>query len=522
MNIKEAVVDAAQPDRGSPWRKSFMGHDFRVDDSTWKLCKDITIPIRSLLIQTPDSLKTQVKAMMAFFSERYSSGYVKGISVALGHLFAKMEDNEFSDVFFVNYRASSKLAERYLSNLRSFFRQWYRLGYLGMTKSLVDMLDSWRIAGAARGEAVKRLDATEGPFSDLELESFNDGAVAQFELGEINIEELSLSLLMSHTGRRPIQITHLKICDIWSSKPLTAGSEEIRYFVNIPRVKQGLPFRTAFKAFEITRELWSVLTAQSSAVTRWYLQLGGDDQPVIVRQLPLFPGRKAFTEQIGSPTFCIKLQTDALHMRSSYVTKALKKVSETAGLCSHRTEEELHVFARRFRYTIGTRGAREGLNKYVIAELLDHSDIQHVDAYTLNVPEHVKRIDEAVAYQLISIAQAFSGVLVNSEGDALRGHDSRSRIRNDKFSCGTCGHFGFCGALAPISCYTCIHFQAWMDAPHEEVLRDLISERERIIAITGDMTIAAVNDRTIFAVAEVVKRCESRRKEMGGEDLCDE
>ncbi|KWT02561.1 hypothetical protein AL047_27825 [Pseudomonas syringae pv. broussonetiae] len=118
MNSKDAVVDAAHPDRGSPWRKSFMGHDFRVDDSTWKLCKDITIPIRSLLIQTPDSLKTQVKAMMAFFSERYSSGYVKGICVALGHLFAQMEDNEFSDVFFVNYRASSKLAERYLSHLR--------------------------------------------------------------------------------------------------------------------------------------------------------------------------------------------------------------------------------------------------------------------------------------------------------------------------------------------------------------------------------------------------------------------
>jgi hypothetical protein len=153
----------------------------------------------------------------------------------------------------------------------------------------------------------------------------------------------------------------------------------------------------------------------------------------------------------------------------------------------------------------------------VIAELLDHDDTQNAGVYTENVPEHVNALNEAVARQLAPLAQAFAGVLVNSESDALRGGDSTSRVRTQSgASTGTCGHFGFCGALSPIACYTCRHFQAWLDGAHDEVLQALLAERTRILSITQDKTIASVNDRTIFAVAEVVRRCESRRAELDG------
>jgi len=155
----------------------------------------------------------------------------------------------------------------------------------------------------------------------------------------------------------------------------------------------------------------------------------------------------------------------------------------------------------------------------IIAELLDHTDDQNARVYTENVPEHVTAIDEAVARQLAPIAQAFSGVLVDRESDALRGSDPTSRIRTDGGAgVGTCGMYGFCGALAPIACYTCKSFQPWLDGPHQEVLDGLLAERDRIQEITRDESIAAINDRTVIAVAEVVRRCTEREKELGAMD----
>lgn len=496
------------------------GHTFDPDSDTWKLSKDISVAMSVLLDEAGDNLKESIKKVMAYYAQNYSAGQVKSFSVALLHYFRNGSSVEISDVALLNYRGTSQNSLTNISRLRPFFRRWYKLGCKGVSREVVDMLDSWRIPGGARGEAVKRLDPREGPLSDLELEAFNEGAVAAFERDEIDVEKLAVSLLTSSTGRRPVQISHLKHCDLWSATPV--GGADDRYFINIPRAKQRLPFRAEFKTFEITHELWCILTAQKESVRRWYVSNGGEQLDDIMSLLPLFPGRRMLISSLGNPSFKGYLNTDKFHMRSNYVTRMMREVSEAAGVQSHRTDEELHVFARRFRYTIGTRAAREGLNKYVIAELLDHSDVQNVDTYTLNVPEHVKKIDEAVAYQLFPIAQAFAGVLIDDEGDALRGHDPNSRVRNGKISCGTCGHFGFCGALAPISCYTCIHFQAWVEAPHEELLSDLILERDQVIAATGDLTIAAIKDRTIFAVAEVVKRCAVRRGEMEKEVQGDE
>jgi hypothetical protein len=153
----------------------------------------------------------------------------------------------------------------------------------------------------------------------------------------------------------------------------------------------------------------------------------------------------------------------------------------------------------------------------VIAELLDHSDDSNARVYTENLPEHVNVINLAVAQQLAPLAQAFAGVLIDTEREALRGSDPDSRVRtNTSTGTGSCGHYGFCEAPAPIACYTCRHFQPWLDGPHEEVLASLHADRSRIHEMTGDSTMTSVNDRTILAVAEVIQRCEARRVELKG------
>ena len=131
-----------------------------------------------------------------------------------------------------------------------------------------------------------------------------------------------------------------------------------------------------------------------------------------------------------------------------------------------------------------------------------------------NIPDIVKRIDKAVALQVAPIAQAFLGLIVKDETKARRGEDRSSRVCSAGGNVGTCGSYGFCGALAPIACYTCSHFQPWLDGPHELVLDDLLRERDSVRDTTGDLKIASVNDRLILAVSNVVTRCNAMKSEL--------
>ncbi|KAA0675728.1 hypothetical protein [Roseomonas genomospecies 6] len=134
--------------------------------------------------------------------------------------------------------------------------------------------------------------------------------------------------------------------------------------------------------------------------------------------------------------------------------------------------------------------------------------------YVEAVPEIIERIDKAMAMHLAPMAQAFAGVLIDGEEQATRAGDPTSRIvdpDNLGRPVGNCGTYGFCGAIAPIACYTCRNFQPWLDGPHEEVLDKLLNERKRIMDETGDATIASVNDRLILACAEVIRLCEARK-----------
>ena len=352
--------------------------------------------------------------------------------------------------------------------------------------------------------------------TDNELLAFNEGAVRIFEKGLIPLSQLAISLLESNTGRRPIQITHVKLCDLEPHGKNNKG-EPVRV-IRIPRAKQrGEGFRESFKVFAMSEELWMILSAQKAhciSSVEECLAYKLDEKTLM--SLPLFPDLKAFHAIRSSGTSLWELlQTDHLHLPSSTVTKILNNVVQRAECRSERTGEILNIFATRFRYTVGTRAARVGLGPMIIAELLDHTDTQQADVYCKNVPEHAAILDEKLSALLAPYARAFQGVVVKRKEDARRGNDLCSRIHLHGEGAGVCGADGSCGAKVPIPCYTCMHFQALLDGPHERVLVELKAERKRILDLTGDELIAGANDRTIFAVEEVVDRCRKIRTQEG-------
>jgi hypothetical protein len=150
--------------------------------------------------------------------------------------------------------------------------------------------------------------------------------------------------------------------------------------------------------------------------------------------------------------------------------------------------------------------------------MLDHSDTQNVGVYVASVPEIAERIDRAIAMELAPLAQAFKGALIADESEATRRGDPASRILDPRIDrsmkpMGSCGQNSFCGFNAPIACYTCKNFEPWLDGPHEAVLEHLLEKREQLL-VTTDKRMAAINDRTILAVAEVIQLCRDANAEV--------
>lgn len=493
---------------------SKSGYVFFEEHDHWKLNKNTTVAVGSVRDLLQEEIKREFVKTLIFYARNLSAAHTDNINKTFLHFLRTTGASEVNESVLINYRATLPPENSwYLGVIKGFLKKWHRLGYSGVSDEVIDLLNGWVIKGNTKGDVVKRLDPLNGPLSDIELQGFNEGVVQAYEKNKISITDLALSLLVSNIGRRPIQISHLKIKDVLVGKN---KKRESLYFVNVPRAKQrGVTFRGEFKQYAITHELWIILNAQVSIVKKSVGQLFAYElQESDQLELPLFPDLKAIGKVASPRELRLFLQSDRLHIMSVDVTTVLKKCAKVANIRSERTGEQLNITSYRFRYTLGTRAAREGFGTMVIAELLDHSDIQNAAVYIENIPDHVAKLDQAVGHQLAPYAQAFAGVLVDAEKDARRGNDIKSRIKIEGTGMGTCGSHGFCGANVPIPCYTCMHFQPWLDGPHQIVYEELIADRDRLQNVTGDMQIAAVNDRSILAVANVIQLCAKRRQEL--------
>lgn len=491
-------------------KETFLSRDGYVVElfaERWLLSKDVDIPIGVLCDVFPGSTQ-DLRRVLEFYAKNASPSHTKNLSERLGHYVKSLQGKPlFSLESIISYRSSlEKANEWYLGIVRVFIRQWHRLGYLGIPQETLELLDNLVIKGNEKGRAVQSMCPDDGPLTDIEMQGILEAATHAFARKILSLEDTCLVMILAMTGRRPAQISALKIKDLIS----TASG---KYFINFPRAKQrGFKWRSVFKRFAILEDLWLLLQQQVIQVREDFENLFkiAELRSDFSGDLPLFPNINGFDQSVDLREL---LDSDRLHISSLSIYTKVKESAELLNIVSERTGVALHLSPNRFRYTLGTNLAREGKGEYVIAEALDHSDTQNAGVYVRNIPDIVKRIDKAVAMQLAPIAQAFRGVLVTSESNALRGNDPSSRISNGRANVGSCGSYGFCGALAPIACYTCAHFQPWVNGPHEEVLIRLIEDRDRVAEQTGDLKIASTNDRLILAVSDVICRCKVARGE---------
>jgi integrase len=458
-----------------------------------------------------ETLVHSLKSTLVWYAENRSARYVANLFTLAEH-FARFLGSttdapvpSISSAELINYRSALGADSRqwYLAHLAGLLKKWHALGFVGVTDDANLFLNQVRLKGNRTGAAVLTMDSHDGPYTDIELNGIQAALNEAYAAGNVDLESYLLAWLFMLLGQRPVQYTALKVCDVGVGR--TPEGDAV-YSLRVPRAKQRQArLRSQFKERILIASIGELLVEYAGQIRSQFVGRLADPS-----QAPLFPARSV----------CQRSHGFEYHVTAEYLSKRVRKALYKLDVRSERTGERVHITPLRFRRTVGTRAAEEGFGELIIAELLDHTDTRNVGVYVQATPVIVERIDRAIAMQMAPLAQAFAGVLIRDESQATRGNDPSSRIVDLRIDrsvrpMGSCGQHDFCGLAAPIACYTCKNFQPWLDGPHEAVLGHLLAKREQLLTTT-DARIASVNDRTILAVAEVIRRCDEVRHQSAG------
>ena len=303
--------------------------------------------------------------------------------------------------------------------------------------------------------------------------------------------------------------------DLYVSDKYNFNDTNAVHILNIPRakVRGASGFRFAFNEVGIRESIAQILFEHirileqtlSNAIKRELLKHEVDE-------LPLFYDLEKLTNLDWSNKKEISqiLPTEIIHLPTIKLTQILRDAVQKLGVRSRETGKPIHITAYRFRYTLGTNAARQKAGVNVIAKLLDHHDTQNAHCYVQSVPEIAQQISSIMDESLRKYADAFQGKVVKDEIEAQSQIKDANRISSVEQDCdvGSCGTNQYCNDYAPIACYLCSKFMPWANAPHHLVLEQLIKERDDLITMGCSLEVAAVNDRTIIAVQQVIDACK--------------
>lgn len=447
-------------------------------------------------------LVTSLKMVLINVLEENSVVYASNLFRTFARLASVVSENagqpisEISANHVSNYIATFSPGDKLglEAQLSALLGRWEKLHYPGVSHAAFQLISKRKKKGNRKGEAVRTLDPVKGPLTEFELQQLISELNNAYASKLIEERYYYLTWLAILTGQRVSQYCALKVKDL--SHAIDEFGE-ITYQIMIPKAKQrGEVIRDSFVYKKLNVDFGKKLWEYSLEVRKSLSELADD--------APLFPSSRKHKNgyQIGNGF--------EGHFNSQELSAEFQAALAAISPVSPRTFAPMNLAIGRFRDTLGTRAAQEGFGELVIAEILGHSDTQNVSCYTAATPEIAARIDGQIAKDLAPIARAFMGVILIHPSDATRANDPASNIvdyRHSKKGVGSCGTMYDCNFNAPIACYTCRNFQAFLHAPHKLLLQHMLKERERLLVVSGPR-VAAINDLTIVAMQSVVAECD--------------
>lgn len=489
-----------------PSARTLQGHLFDPREEIWVWRDTVTrasINFESLKPVLCPAMLRSFKLVMLWMVENRATGGVNTDFDRLRTFFRFVRASrrrlvvKITAADILNYRAAHR-HEGMLRRVRPILRKWSLMGLAGVSEA-VAQLESVRTKDSAKGRAVRTNDPTMGPFTSIEFDGLLSSLNQSVAGGSMEASYAVLAYILIGLGIRPAQCALLKACDI------TCESHDgrWRYILRVPQVKQRhREARAEFRERVLPESLGKTLHEHAERMRMQFIDILADP-----RSAPLIAARQPKGRFVPGYEY----HAVALDLTQGLLT-ALAKLE----VYSERTGKRLHTPPIRFRRTFATRAAAAGWSPPAIAEALGHSNTKNVMVYIEAIPDIAARIDRALATEMAPLAQAFAGTLIQDEDEAVRGSDPASRIFDARIDrsgtpLGSCGQFAFCGFSAPLACYTCQHFQPWLDGPHESVRDHLLNRRARLLE-TASEQIAQINDRRILAVEQVIQLCAEARR----------
>jgi integrase len=510
---------------GTP-HKSFAGMTFLPSGDHWKLrhqYPNANLAGSARLLFTDESWDF-FRLALARYAQSNKVGTVCGVANTLNSIANRWGAgfDILNEADFLSLKQKfGREREDMVGRLRSFFKFWLDTGIGGISKDFIKAIYQVKLQGTIKGEAVKSYDPYIGPYTPIELQGIVDGVNNAYLEDRLSTIDYALIMLLVQRGSRTNQVKNLCVGDF------VLGRKGAK--VHMPRAKQrGSGFREEFTTTKVSEDLYKLIRVVRKESIEHIRGLLPSAQQHLTGHLtdgllPLFIGDfSRFAQDLPAIIESQKASEDH-HIGENSLAYRLTRVGNLINVHSERTGEALNFTTARFRRTLGTDASREGAGVGQIAQLMDHTDYQSAGVYVSTTADIATRLDRKIGKLLAPLAQAFAGVLVRHESEAVRGDNPESRIRTMAGSdnVGTCGNFSFCGSRAPIACYTCAKFQPWIEAPHEENLNSLYEERQEILDATGDETIARQLDRSILAIEDVIRRCERKRIEIAEVETSD-
>ncbi len=383
--------------------------------------------------------------------------------------------------------------EELLHRIRLWYLWMADLGFPGIDDEDAFEVERWRIPGGVKGEAVARRDKDCGPLTDLQFASL----IYSVRREQTTTPELAAVMLCMDLGSNPRNLVLLEERDfVTQEDPKT---KERIFFLSVPRIKKRLDER-ATKLRKISPQTGRVIGELIENNRSRFDGIPDPKRPILCRTKP----RRFVYDDPAMSRF-------QFHWTVSEFTRAVLSYCEENDLRTPGAgDQRFRVFPRRLRYTLGTRLAVQGAPPKVIAEALDHTDLQHVMVYIETAGKFAERLSSAIGPLIKPTIERFLGRMVEGPADAVPANDLSKAIPavlSGKImgNIGTCGSSSMCVLAPPLTCYLCDYFQPWRIADHEGLLKNV--KELRALMSTGLATPFSIElvDRVIAAIDSVVQ-----------------
>jgi hypothetical protein len=391
--------------------------------------------------------------------------------------------------------------------------QWYvwcaeNYPELGFCPAYAMELDSMKIPGNPKGEAVRRSDPESGPIHRLlELPLIINALKHDRGASLLHLQQRAAVALSLALGRNPANLTYLQETDLVDMMP--DGPHRL-YVIRMPRIKKRQldPRDSLIDEYldpVLVQHLLLLIEKNKDIDT--IAEIEGK-RIILPRPLFINVGRNKAAMASG-------LWKNMFNMCSFGICELVQGFVRRHNLVSPITQMPLHITIRRLRYSLASNLAAEGISKRELARVLDHTSTQSVNVYFEVAGRIVQQLDKAAAKGFAQCLSLFRGTVIDRETED-EGKTGKRMIfvheseYTNQTEIGACGKKAICHLDPPYSCYLCPKFRPYSDADHEYVLDCLLTSRTERMRKFEQNRVGVQLDDVIIAVANVALICNGR------------